>query len=96
MTTNLLEFDRSGLLDWFAARGEKPFRARQVMRWVHQRGERDFAAMSDLAKPLRAWLQRDAEVSALPVQVCRRSNDGTVKWLFDVGGGNAVEIVFIP
>ena len=96
MTTNLLEFDRSGLLDWFAARGEKPFRARQLMHWVHQRGERDFAAMSDLAKPLRAWLQRDAEVATLPVQTCRRSHDGTVKWLFDVGGGNAVESVFIP
>ena len=96
MTTNLLQFDRAGLLDWFAAHGEKPFRARQVMRWIHQRGQADFAAMSDLAKPLRAWLQRDAALRALAVQTCQRSRDGTVKWLFDVGGGNAVESVFIP
>ena len=96
MTTNLLQFDRAGLLDWFAAHGEKPFRARQVMRWIHQRGQADFAAMSDLAKPLRAWLQRDAALRALAVQTCQRSRYGTVKWLFDVGGGNAVESVFIP
>ncbi len=96
MTTNLFQFDRAGLLDWFAEHGEKPFRARQVMRWIHQRGHTDFDAMSDLAKPLRAWLQRDATLRALPVQTCQRSHDGTVKWLFDVGGGNAVESVFIP
>ena len=95
-TTNLLQFDRAGLVGWFAARGEKPFRARQVFRWMHQKGATDFSGMSDLAKPLRAWLEQEAKIEGLPVLTEQRSRDGTVKWLFDVGNGDAVETVFIP
>ncbi len=95
-STNLLQFDRAGLVDWFAAHGEKPFRARQVFRWMHQRGVADFADMSDLAKPLRAWLQDAARLESLPTLAEQHSRDGTVKWLFDVGAGDAVETVFIP
>lgn len=93
---NLLQFDRAGLGDWFAQHGHAAYRARQVFRWVHQRGVADFDAMSDLAKPLRQFLRERAEIRALPVISQSRSADGTVKWLFDVGGGNAVEAVFIP
>ncbi len=93
---NLLQFDQAGLVDWLGHAGHKAFRARQVMHWVHQRGVADFEAMSDLARPLRAWLQHEACVQALPVLSEQRSRDGTVKWLFDVGAGNAVESVFIP
>ncbi|MDE2120461.1 MAG: 23S rRNA (adenine(2503)-C(2))-methyltransferase RlmN [Betaproteobacteria bacterium] len=93
---NLLRFDKPALVDWLGQAGHKAFRARQVMHWVHQRGQADFEAMTDLAKPLRAWLQQHACVQALPVLTEQRSRDGTVKWLFDVGGGNAVESVFIP
>jgi len=94
--TNLLQFDRDGLVAWFAQHGQPAFRARQVFRWVHQKGVADFDAMSDLAKPLRQFLRTHATVAALPVLAESRSADGTVKWLFDVGGGNAVEAVFIP
>src|SRR5574338_188840 len=93
---NLLDFDGEGLVEWFAAQGEKPFRARQVMRWVHREGCADFAAMTDVAKALRARL---AEIACLraPVPVKDSlSADGTRKWLLDVGSGNAVETVFIP
>ena len=94
--TNLLQFDRAGLVDWFAAHGEKPFRARQVFRWIHHKGAAGFAGMSDLAKPLRGWLEAEATIEGLPVLTEKRSSDGTVKWLFDVGAGDAVETVFIP
>ena len=93
---NLLQYDRAGLVDWFAQHGHAAFRARQVFRWVHQKGVADFEAMSDLAKPLRQFLREHAVVAALPVITESRSADGTVKWLFDVGQGNAVEAVFIP
>ncbi len=93
---NLLQFDKAGLVEWLARAGHKAFRARQVMHWVHQRGVADFQAMTDLARPLRAWLEDNACVQALPVLSEQRSRDGTVKWLFDVGSGNAVESVFIP
>lgn len=93
---NLLQFDKAGLVDWFGRAGHKAFRARQAMHWVHQRGVADFEAMTDLARPLRAWLRDRACVQALPVVAEQRSRDGTVKWLFDVGAGNAVESVFIP
>lgn len=94
--TNLLEFDRDALMAWFQARGEKPFRARQVMRWIHRRGVADFAQMSDVALSLRERLQHEAEVASLPILRNGASSDGTRKWLLDVGNGDAVETVFIP
>lgn len=93
---NLLQFDRDALAAWFAQHGHAAYRARQVFRWVHQKGVADFDAMSDLAKPLRQFLREHAVVQGLPILSTQRSVDGTVKWLFDVGGGNAVETVFIP
>ncbi len=93
---NLLDFDLDALTDWCAAQGEKRFRAVQLFRWLHQKGEADFARMSDLAKSLRDKLATAALVRPLPVISEQASADGTVKWLFDVGGGNAVETVFIP
>jgi 23S rRNA (adenine2503-C2)-methyltransferase len=94
--TNLLDFDGEALVAWFAAQGEKPFRARQVMRWVHREGCSDFAAMTDVAKTLRARLAETACVQAPTPLRDSLSADGTRKWLLDVGHGNAVETVFIP
>ncbi len=94
--TSLLDFDLEGLVAYCASLGEKRFRAVQLFRWIHQRGQADFATMSDLAKPLRDKLGAAAEVKPLPVLSEQASADGTVKWLFDVGNGDAVETVFIP
>ncbi len=96
MAVNLLDFDLEGLAAWCEGLGEKRFRAVQLYRWIHQRGESDFEKMSDLAKSLRAKLAGAAEVRGLPLISEHRSADGTIKWLFDVGGGNAVESVYIP
>ncbi|PKO56796.1 MAG: 23S rRNA (adenine(2503)-C(2))-methyltransferase RlmN [Betaproteobacteria bacterium HGW-Betaproteobacteria-21] len=93
---NLLDFDVDGLVAWFAGLGEKPFRARQVMRWMHREGCDDFDAMTDVAKSLRTRL-KDIAVIRPPVPVRDSvSTDGTRKWLLDVGNANAVETVFIP
>jgi len=96
MTTNLLDLDLAGLTAFCERLGEKRFRATQLFRWIHQRGASDFDQMSDLAKSLREKLRHDCHVTALPVVSEHVSADGTVKWLFDVGDGNAVETVFIP
>ena len=96
MTANLLDFDLEGLAAFCQRLGEKRFRATQLFRWIHQRGAADFDAMSDLAKSLRAKLAGSARIEALPVLSEQASADGTIKWLFDVGAGNAVESVFIP
>ena len=96
MTTNLLDFDLDGLAAFCEGLGEKRFRATQLFRWIHQRGAHDFGQMSDLAKSLREKLKDRACITGLPVLTEQASADGTVKWLFDVGGGNAVEAVFIP
>ncbi len=96
MAVNLLDFDLEGLAAYCESLGEKRFRAVQLYRWIHQRGESDFEKMSDLAKSLRAKLAGAAEVRGLPLISEHRSADGTIKWLFDVGGGNAVESVYIP
>jgi 23S rRNA (adenine2503-C2)-methyltransferase len=93
---NLLDFDLDGLAAYCEKLGEKRFRATQLFRWIHQKGEADFSAMSDLAKSLRDKLAGVAVVSPLSIVNEQASNDGTIKWLFDVGGGNAVESVFIP
>jgi 23S rRNA (adenine2503-C2)-methyltransferase len=96
MAVGLLDFDLEGLTAWCESQGEKRFRATQLFRWIHQKGASDFDAMSDLAKSLRAKLAGHAEVRALPVISEHVSADGTIKWLFDVGDGNAVETVYIP
>jgi len=93
---NLLELDLDGLAAFCEQLGEKRFRAVQLFRWIHQKGAADFAQMSDLAKSLRAKLAGAAEVRPLAVASEQASADGTIKWLFDVGGGDAVETVFIP
>jgi 23S rRNA (adenine2503-C2)-methyltransferase len=97
LTVNLLDFDLAGLTRYFAEElGEKPFRAKQVMRWMHQMGAQDFAEMTDLAKSLREKLQQMAVIQPPRILSEHRSADGTVKWLIDTGTGNAVETVFIP
>ena len=93
---NLLDLDHESLISHVKGLGEKPFRATQLFRWVHRRGEADFSRMTDLAKSLRDKLTSGHEVTALKVLSEHLSADGTVKWLFDVGAGNAVETVFIP
>ena len=95
-TPNLLGLPQAGLEAFFADLGEKPFRARQVMQWIHQRGAGEFAVMSDLSRELRVRLSQVAEVTLPRVIVEKTSVDGTVKWLFESGAGQAVESVFIP
>ena len=96
MKTNLLNYDLTGLTAHFAQMGEKPFRARQVMRWMHQGAAGDFDEMTDLAKSLRAKLTDSAQVGVPALMAAQESHDGTRKWLLDVGTGNGVETVFIP
>ncbi|MRD73788.1 23S rRNA (adenine(2503)-C(2))-methyltransferase RlmN [Rhodocyclus tenuis] len=96
MPVNLLDFDAAGLTAFFAERGEKPFRARQVLRWLHRSGVGDFDAMTDIAKSLRETLKASATVTPPAIVADRLSEDGSRKFLFDVGAGNAVESVFIP
>ena len=96
MTVNLLDFDLEGLAVFCEGLGEKRFRATQLFRWIHQRGMSNFDDMSDLAKSLREKLKVHAHVAALPILSQQFSKDGTIKWLFNVGSGDAVEAVFIP
>ncbi|MDO8249152.1 MAG: 23S rRNA (adenine(2503)-C(2))-methyltransferase RlmN [Rhodoferax sp.] len=96
MTANLLDYDLEGLAVFCERLGEKRFRAVQLFRWIHQKGAASFDDMSDLAKSLREKLKVAAHVKALDVISEHISSDGTIKWLFDVGGGDAVEAVFIP
>ena len=93
---NLLDFDLEGLAVFCDGLGEKRFRATQLFRWIHQRGAFEFDQMSDLAKVLRSKLGNAATVRGLPLISQHESRDGTIKWLFDVGAGDAVETVFIP
>ncbi|MEY4738079.1 MAG: hypothetical protein RL302_2398 [Pseudomonadota bacterium] len=96
MTANLLDYDLEGLAAFCERLGEKRFRATQLFRWIHQKGASQFDQMSDLAKSLREKLKTSAHVQAPNVISQHISADGTIKWLFDVGDGNAVETVFIP
>lgn len=93
---NLLDLDRAGLRAYLGELGEKPFRATQISKWVHQRGVLDFEAMTDLGKALRARLAESAELRLPQALFDRESRDGTRKWLLALDGGNAVETVFIP
>ncbi len=96
MTPNLLDYDLPGLTGYFAELGEKPFRAKQVMRWMHHFGAADFDAMSDLAKSLREKLKQVALITPPSMMTEQASSDGTRKWLLDAGNQNGVETVYIP
>jgi len=96
MSVNLLDHDLRGLSAFCAEIGEKPFRARQLLRWIHRNGESDFARMSDLSKALRERLPALATVQAPSVISESLAADGTRKWLLSVGAANAIETVFIP
>ena len=96
MKVNLLDFDRPRLAEFFVELGDKPFRAKPLMRWMHHFGVSDFNQMTDVAKSLREKLATVAEIRPPQVSLAQCSADGTRKWLLDVGAGNGVETVFIP
>jgi 23S rRNA (adenine2503-C2)-methyltransferase len=93
---NLLDLNLVGLTEFLVGLGEKPFRAKQLLRWIHQYGETDFAKMTDIAKSLRDKLQHCAKVEPARLISEQISDDGTRKWLLNVGEQNAIETVFIP
>ncbi len=96
VTTNLLDFDSKALINFCTEIGEKPFRAKQLLRWIHQFGIVDFVDMSDLTKGLREKLSTIAVIESPEIIKDHTSIDGTRKWLLSVGEGNGIETVFIP
>ena len=95
-SVNLLDLDAQGLVAYCDSLGEKPFRAKQLQRWIHQYNAADFDGMTDLAKSLREKLKGRATITMPDIVSDNVSTDGTRKWLIDVGNSNAVETVFIP
>lgn len=97
---NLLDFDASGLAELFVRLGEEPgrvkMRAHQILRWLHQEGVTDFARMTNIAKVFREKLRSETCITPPILLRDSLSEDGTRKFLFDVGNGNAIETVFIP
>ncbi len=93
---DLLGMDREQMGAYFVEIGEKPFRATQVMKWIHQMGVSDFGEMTNLSKALREKLTRLAQVRTPKILAEQHSDDGTIKWLLEVDYHNAVETVFIP
>ncbi len=93
---NLLDFNLAQLETFVESLGEKRFRARQLMRWIHLYGQDDFSAMSDLARSLREKLAGRAVIAPPKLLASQQSDDGTQKWVLEVGAGNAIETVFIP
>jgi 23S rRNA (adenine2503-C2)-methyltransferase len=93
---NLLGFSRARLEAFFAARAEAPFRASQVIKWIHARGVTDFNAMTNLSLKLRATLRAGCEIAVPECASEQVSADGTMKWLLRLDDQNAIETVFIP
>lgn len=96
MTANLLDFNAKQLTDFCVEIGEKPFRAKQLLRWIYQFGEVEFAEMSDLSKGLRKKLSEAVVIEPPRIINHHLAVDGTRKWLLSVGAGNGIETVFIP
>ena len=93
---NLLDFDRASLAAWFESRGEKPFRAQQLLKWLYQQGVSDFDQMTNLGKALREKLKSVAAIRDLTPVFDQFSEDGSRKWLFELDDGNRIETVYIP
>jgi len=94
--TDLLGMDRAAMESFFKSIDEKPFRAGQVMKWIHQFGVSDFDEMTNLGKALRQKLASVAQVRTPKIVAEQISNDGTIKWLLEVDNHNSVETVYIP
>ncbi len=93
---NLLGMPRRELENYFSELGAKPFRARQLMRWLYRDAVLDVTDMTDLSQALRTKLQERACFSLPNVTRMQKAKDGTIKWLINVGGGQDIETVFIP
>src|SRR5476651_1974538 len=93
---NLLDYNREDLAQFFIERGEKAFRATQIIQWLHQYGVTSFAEMTNLSKALRQELEEIAEIKMPTVLLREDSRDGTCKWLLQLEQGNSIETVFIP
>ncbi|MCX7091042.1 MAG: 23S rRNA (adenine(2503)-C(2))-methyltransferase RlmN [Legionellales bacterium] len=93
---NLLNFNEAQLRDFFSTIGEQPYRARQVLQWIHQFGQTDFNQMSNLSKSLRSKLTEVAEIRLPDIETTQISQDGTHKWLLKLACGNCIETVYIP
>lgn len=96
LKTNLLGLDRKSMEAYFRSIGEKPFRASQLLQWIHQRRVDDFEAMTNLSKSLRAYLAEHCEIRPPQVMLAQQASDGVIKWVLQVDGGNRIETVFIP
>ena len=96
MSANLIGYERIALTEFMAELGEPSYRADQILKWIHQRSETRFDAMTDLSKPLRKRLNEIANIEGLKVASEILSSDGTRKWLLELAEGNCVETVFIP
>lgn len=94
--TNLLGLDKKALRDFFVSIGEKPYRADQVLKWIHFNGMQDFHAMSNISKDLRQKLSEIAEITTPTILLDKAAADGTHKWLLRLDDGNCIETVFIP
>lgn len=94
--TNLLGLSPTKLTEFFASIGEKPFRAIQVLKWIHQFGVDNFDDMTNISKALRAKLTEVAEIREPEVVMHKISKDGTRKWVIKTEGGSSVEMVLIP
>jgi len=93
---SLLGMPAANLVEFFENLGEKPFRARQIMHWLYQRYVTDYGQMTDLSTTLRKQLAEITQLDLPPVLKVEHSDDGTRKWLLDVGANQAVETVYIP
>jgi 23S rRNA (adenine2503-C2)-methyltransferase len=93
---NLLDFTSEKLNAFFTEKGEKPFRATQIIKWIHQAGVDDFDQMTNVSKALRAELQQYADIRVPEVVLDKASSDGTHKWLLRLEDGNCIETVYIP
>lgn len=93
---NLLGYDRKSLADFFVSIGEKPYRAEQVLKWIHFNGIEHFEAMTNISKELRQKLTDIAEIKLPDIIYEKAAHDGTYKWLLKLADGNCIETVFIP
>ncbi len=94
--TNLFGLDPQAMREFFVAMGEKPFRAAQVLQWIHHYGADNFGVMTNIGQALRNRLAEAAEIAAPEIALDREAADGTRKWLLRLADGNCIETVFIP
>lgn len=92
---SIYSFELHEMKEWLKEQGEKPFRVAQIFEWLYEKRVTSFDDMSNLSKDLREKLKNQFAITTLKTVIKQTSQDGTIKFLFELHDGYTIETVLM-